>query len=98
MKPWLTALALVAAALLASGCSAEFGMNAVLDANDQGRLDLTLKLDSQAATALGFSGVDPPETVAERAFPWLLSEAGWTSGSEGEAPVEGRATGHRRGR
>jgi hypothetical protein len=77
----LAALALVAAALLASGCSANFGMNAVLDANGQGRLDFTLQMDQQAASQLGFAGGEPPETVAERIFPWLVTEAGWTAGN-----------------
>ncbi|MDX6645959.1 MAG: hypothetical protein QOK40_1686 [Miltoncostaeaceae bacterium] len=87
MRRRLTALALAAAALLASGCTANLGVNSVLDANGQGRLDLTLELDSQAVSALGFAGADPPETVAQRAFPWLLTEAGWTAGTGGAETV-----------
>jgi hypothetical protein len=83
----LAALALSAAALLASGCSANFGMNAVIDANGQGRLDLTLELDPQAVSSLGLAGFESPEAVAERAFPWLLTEAGWSSGTEGGGSV-----------
>jgi hypothetical protein len=77
----------IAAALLASGCSANFGVNAVLDANGQGRLDLTLELDPQAVSALGLAGFESPETVAEREFPWLVTEAGWSSGTEGGGSV-----------
>jgi hypothetical protein len=79
----LAALALAAAALLAGGCSAHFGLNAVLDGNGQGRLDMTLMLDAQAASSLGLAGVvESPVVVAQRVFPWLLSEPGWTSGSD----------------
>jgi hypothetical protein len=77
----LAALAFAAAALLASGCSANFGVNAVLDASGRGQLSLTLQMDQQAATQLGFAGGVPPESVAEQNFPWLLTQAGWTAGN-----------------
>lgn len=75
------ALALALVALVASGCAATFDVNAALDRDGRGSVDLRLALDPSAQEALGLATDADPATAAERFAP-LLSDAGWSGGPE----------------
>ncbi|MEW6581455.1 MAG: hypothetical protein AB1416_01670 [Actinomycetota bacterium] len=79
-------VAILLGLLAVGGCTARLTVDAEIDREGVGRVDVTLALDEEAQQALGFTPGRDPVAVARQIAPWL-DEPGWAAPGEVGGPV-----------